>query len=280
MTEETRNGEDKSKEANPDAVHLDQVNRSGFPFQIAVEDEINLMRNMREPWLTVGTEVPWQEGFIDIVVRRHEAIAILECKRVEPHDWIFLVPQSAEKTIRVSWNFFDARTVEPGKPGLYLGEFTMASHSYEASLCALNKNKTSNLTLEKLCQELMRASQGIADFPALKRETEIEILIPILVTTARLLVCRYNARQVDPLDGIIHKGSAEFEEVPYIRFRKAFELLMEAKPDTQMSLRQLAAQHQQTVFVCNGAHIKRLLLDLQKKITLRDGRYRQLLEFY
>jgi hypothetical protein len=275
MTEENEEGEGRSKEANPDATQLEQVNRSGFPFQIAVEDEINLMRNMHEPWVVLGTEVPWQEGFIDIVFRTGEAIAVLECKRVESQDWIFLVPEGLERTIRTTWNFYDSRTEEPGKPGMYLGEFTMASDSYEASLCALSKKKSGNMTLEKICQELVRASQGIADFPALKRETEIEILIPILVTTARLVVCRYNARHVDPFDGIIYKGSAVFEEVPYIRFRKSFEALTEAKPDAPMSLGQLATRHQQTVLVCNGSHIKHLFLDVKRKITLHDGRYKQ-----
>lgn len=281
MTEEKEDHEEKSKQANPDATQLGQVNRSGFPFQIGVEDEIRRLGQRHEPWTVVGTEIPWDGGFIDVVARRHEAIAVLECKRVDEQDWIFLVPSNASKTIRATWNFYDSRAGIPGSTGMYFGEFTLAADSHEASLCALSKKKnTGNVTLERTCQELIRASQAIADFPQLQHRTEIEIQIPIVVTTARLKVCRYNARQVDPAEGIIRPESAFFEEVPYIRFRKAFQSLAEARMTSPEPLENLAKSCQHTVLVCNGEGIASLLLQIEKKITLRDGRANQITEFY
>lgn len=273
--------DDQEQRAQANRRQLDQVNRSGFPLQIGVEDEIRALSSTRDPWHIVGAEVPWAEGFIDLVARWGPLLAVVECKRVDDQEWIFLVPTDDEPTIRTNWNFYDSREAPPGRPGLYLGEFTMASSSFEASMCVMSKKNSGNVTIERMCQDLIRASQGIVNVPVVKPEGELEILVPILVTTAKLTICKYNSRQIDPYDGIIPDGAATFEQgVPYVRFRKAFELLTEMQSDVPIPLAMLAEEHQQTVLVCNGACVKRLFMDLGLKITMRDGRYQRREEFY
>jgi hypothetical protein len=87
-----------------------QVARSGFPFQLKVEDEIRSTFD-KHRWSVESREHPWvhpelgSSGFIDIVLK-HEHYStcrlILECKRIKADDarqlrWIFLLPDSEMK---------------------------------------------------------------------------------------------------------------------------------------------------------------------------------------
>ncbi|MEK6678110.1 MAG: hypothetical protein AABY39_01715 [Nitrospirota bacterium] len=61
------------------------VNSSGFPFQIAVE---NTIKNLND-WKIARREYPWrnietgQNGFIDLTAQKNFIRLIIECKRVK-----------------------------------------------------------------------------------------------------------------------------------------------------------------------------------------------------
>ena len=73
----------------PDTPRREQGNRSGFPFQLAVEREIQAIPDP-ERWRRVIREVPYSDGFIDLVAQRGKKLAVLECKRANEHGRIFL----------------------------------------------------------------------------------------------------------------------------------------------------------------------------------------------
>lgn len=67
---------------------LKQINRSGFPFQLRVENEIRSSQNAHG-WSVASHEHPWaaydESGFIDIVVEHDQFVTfrvVIECKRI------------------------------------------------------------------------------------------------------------------------------------------------------------------------------------------------------
>ena len=52
------------------------LNLSGIPFQLAVEKAIETMHPSIE---VIGSEIPWANGFIDVVARQYETLFVFEC---------------------------------------------------------------------------------------------------------------------------------------------------------------------------------------------------------
>lgn len=86
---------------------LKQVNRSGFPFQLKVERDIEAAQQiLLHRWSVASREHAWADdegntGYIDIVLKHQEfsTFRLLECKRVKADDarqlqWLFLVEEA------------------------------------------------------------------------------------------------------------------------------------------------------------------------------------------
>src|SRR5262245_38478462 len=84
---------------------LKQVNRSGFPFQLKVEQEV-LSTKQDHHWSIASREHAWRNpdlgssGFIDLVLKHDQNPTlrfVIECKRMKADDsrqlrWVFLEP--------------------------------------------------------------------------------------------------------------------------------------------------------------------------------------------
>src|SRR5882672_6196767 len=81
----------------PDTPHIKAVDKSGFPFQLAVERELRAL-GRRFQW-EVSREVPIGDRFADIVLRRPNLLAVVECKRVDGEHWHFLVPKGSSSNV-------------------------------------------------------------------------------------------------------------------------------------------------------------------------------------
>ena len=89
---------------------LKQINRSGYPFQLRVEQQVVSTRS-DHGWSVASREHPWavpdagSSGFIDIVLQHDHFVTyrlVLECKRIKADDgrqlnWHFLVPDKILK---------------------------------------------------------------------------------------------------------------------------------------------------------------------------------------
>jgi len=75
----------------------DIVNESGFPLQIGVA---NLVKTNNPGWVVLYAEHAWQNpndqssGFFDLALQNPygSGVLVVECKRVQHTDWIFLQP--------------------------------------------------------------------------------------------------------------------------------------------------------------------------------------------
>ena len=96
---------------------IKQLNRSGYPFQLRVEQEV-VATFQEHGWLVASREQPWStedggSGFIDIVLSHNHFTTcrlVLECKRIKADDqrqlsWIFLIPGASSQKTGMSERF-------------------------------------------------------------------------------------------------------------------------------------------------------------------------------
>jgi len=208
---------------------LSIVNKSGFPFQIAVS---NLVTNLRteQNWSVLYTEHGWQssngqeKGFIDLVVqsKNKRQVLAIECKRdAGDTPWIFFDSDLKGKPRRHAKLYFN--TSRPAVQDSYWGDGLMDPQQCEAQFCVVQgrdeKNRIS--MLERDAATLVAATEALAREEAdLAQALQISMRIYTsrLVTTAKLIVCEANPSDISLVDGKL--SDAKMHEKSYVRFRK------------------------------------------------------------
>jgi len=171
---------------------LKQNNKSGFPFELRVEDEIRSTQadhrwsvaSHEHPWSNPGTE---SSGFIDIVLK-HNVIStlrlVIECKRMKADDarqlrWLFLLPgESASKETHVASCFeveargmrgyaLERTAVEPvAIPWQDLriwDNVRISPASLQSEFCVLPSDEQRRQPiLESLAREVLESVEGLA----------------------------------------------------------------------------------------------------------------------
>src|SRR5690348_14187757 len=126
--------------SGPNVPLVQAVDRSGFPFQLAVLRELRKL-GQKHSWPVVATEVPVGDKFADIVLQRRGLLGVVECKRVEEEKWHFLVPKGASANIsrcRIEWRnpraaklpMYATLSVHNRATKLFCSECVMAEGSY------------------------------------------------------------------------------------------------------------------------------------------------------
>lgn len=253
---------------NEDAKHLlNIVNASGFLFQLRVEDEVNTWHHKREfGWKVVSREHRWvdplwsNEGFIDLVLQsRGIGRMVIECKRVKEGVWIFLIVEDRVNMARAQllWTYVE----EGQKPISDWDDFKVTPHSPEASFCIVRgQGEKDTPMLERLSGVLLRSTESLAceenDQRMERKYGPAIVYIPSIITNAELRICRVNPKDIDLTTGMLTE--AEFEVVPFLRFRKS--LSTNQDPLSKSKSLTEAAQHQErTVFIINASHLSSFL---------------------
>lgn len=243
------------------------ANSSGFPLQIRLADVVRSSRN----WKVLVEEYPWfldrdggLEGFIDLVVIDTEyniQTLVVECKRVKETAWVFLVPKKnpnkrSYSTFWVSnrkgnsdWSHFGWR---PGNAD---------PQSHESKFCAVHGSRQGRQTLlERTASELLDSIEAFASQE--KRGTTDpqfrKFYVPIIVTTADLMVSLFEPNSISLKDGSLPKD-AVFETVPYVRFRKSFRDI--SLGYNTLPVEQAYRESERTVFIVNAEHWKTFLIE-------------------
>lgn len=209
-----------SSQLDPDAPLRNQVNRSGFPFQLAVESVIRETEGTHK-WRVVSSEFPCRLGFIDLVLSQGDLIATLECKKVEDQSWIFLAEEGQSQRInrcRLEWFKPASLRKVPSEAPIFASEFSMCEGSPESKFCVIPKGKGPIQTIESVCTELLSASHALLEPMDLKRPQNYQAVVPVLVTNAILKTCVYQPGELDIETGHLDKGM--FSDTDFIRFRK------------------------------------------------------------
>ncbi len=218
------------------------VNRSGFLFQLAVEEDVRQSASKHE-WEVFAREYPWRTrdhsrgGFIDFIAGRSALRAVFECKRTQRGEWIFLVPEPGMETpsLRALWAFL----TRDGAVALGWDDFLVDPVGFTSEFCIVRGGSDDDRPmLERVAGDLVRASESLAreELAMAERHRGQAMYIPIIVTNATLYACRVAVGDVDLSTGAL-PASAKFEEIGAIRFRKALASDVEHEPNTYESFR-------------------------------------------
>jgi hypothetical protein len=206
---------------------LAEVNRSGFPLQIAVERATGSAPGTHH-WRTRYVEHRWENartktgGFIDLVLEHQSGRThlVIECKRVRATDWIFLRNREAENTrdIRARQLDMTARAARSGWQ-----EVDYVPPSPESKFCVgIGEDPASpRPMLERIAGGLVESVDALVSEDESLRLAESGIVrtyIGVIVTTAILRVCGYDSSDVDLVTGELK--DADFATVGCVRFRK------------------------------------------------------------
>jgi hypothetical protein len=251
------------------------VNSSGFPLQIGIEHLVNETTD-KHGWRVLSREHSWSNkntnssGFIDLLLidRFGTSLLVIECKRVLDSSWIFLVPSETVKERRQikTWltrinqtqtKYFDWTDVN-GDPA-----------SVESEFCVmLGQDAKSKPMLERVAGELVEATEGFAyeEHSLIGNNLdELRMYFNVIVTTAKLKVCSFPPSKITLETGML--DSANFIDVPYVRFRKQFSTNHEFKDiHAKNGFSGVIRAKENTIFVVNALHLE----DFMMKFELDD----------
>lgn len=243
-----------------------EVNRSGFPLQIAVEDSV--ARSKKEHgWTVLHREHAWQhpaglKGFSDLILedRHRSSVLVVECKRVLDSDWIFLAEQDPDKT--TAMRLWVNNTADHGKE--HTGYFDVRSYppSFESNFCVVpGSNSSDRPLLERVAADVLFGTESLAleEFPYLAaRKFGFRCYASIIVTTASLHLSQINPTSIDLATGTA--SSQSISPVPWLRFRKQFTPDFAVQPgNLDWSFTDLATAREKVVFVVHATELSGFL---------------------
>ncbi len=248
---------------------LKLINASGFLFQLRVAHEIEQSAG-QHGYRIAAREHRWinpvsgDDGFIYLVLENGRLRLVVECKRVLDGTWVFLVPNTdrADTTrARAGWTHEGVDRSQLG--GWH--DFWVEPKSQEALFCQLRgQNERDKPMLERVAGTLLHAVEAIASEELgygrsdnTSRE-RIKFYVPVIVTNARLEMCRFSPSEVDINSGQLPDGHVTFQTVPFIRFRKPLTTTLNPRMPPQ-DLMQANMAQERTVFVVNVAALPEFL---------------------
>ncbi len=247
------------------------VNKSGFPLQIAIESKIN--NSDRHEWNLLFAEHYWEDrnsnddGFIDLILEHQDKkdVIVVECKRVKETSWIFLQEKKSSKDgnrVKIWINDYENKRIN--KSHWHEANIQLTPPASESMFCVVSKKGNAVLNMiERTAAELTLATESFAkeDFMLCKPfERYYRRFLSVIVTTAELKLCEY-----DPSDISISSGefeNAEFQPLPYIRFRKQLSGRQTPSLNYSMSSDQISKAKENTVVVVNSNYLDDFLTNL------------------
>ncbi len=128
----------------------------------------------------------------------------------------------------------------------------------EAEFCIVGgQDPKSKPMLERTAAELIEATEAFAQSYGMYHFSQDEtarLFIPVVITTAELKLCKFDANEVSLTTGEI--VNAEFETVPFLRFRKQFtDRTIDSNRLPQIDYKTIDRQKENSIFVVNSEHI-------------------------
>jgi hypothetical protein len=209
---------------------------------------------------------------------------IIECKRVKADDatqlqWLFLVEEArADSVVRAS-----SFQVEADIEVRVWDDVRVMPASLESQFCVLKGDEPRRASLlESLAKGLLDSTEGLAqeevNMAESIRNSEQNprglyvrlFLFPMIITNAKIAVCRFNPSRVKLDHGMLEPDDAEIFEVPMIRFRKS--LATDFPEGVFYTLDGANKARERTVLVVNAEHLTDILQKWQMG-TMPDRPY-------
>lgn len=246
---------------------LKQVNDSGFPLQLAVEEWVR-SHPAQQVWRIIGNEIAWIDpgsgnyGFCDLVLEHQFARLVIECKRkADGTKWVFLAAPGASPNVTRVRSYWVYRPLAED-PITSWSDWNFILGSPESGFCVTQgdseglmlESMASKLTLsaESLAREEANVTHDLADYARL--------YAPVIITTAALFVCALDPKAVSLTTGQL--PSSHFEPVKMIRFRKSLATQLPGELIVG-SLAEANEEKTRIVLVINAASFPSVLEDLE-----------------
>ncbi len=246
------------------------INRSGFPLQIGLAHAIGASQH-DHGWRVLHQEHGWkhehtgESGFIDLVVENKYRTVILniECKRLQEATWQFLLPAPDDEHRR-HCKFWATNGNRSGPTYFDWVDLTIEPTSYESGFCVVaGQDAKSRPMLERIAATVVESTEALAQEEATLKVMGLRTYINVIVTTAKLEVCKFDPNQINLETGTI--ADAKYESIPYIRFRKQLSVL--SKPleglEWNEGLHLIAKARENTVLVVHATKVIQLLKELE-----------------
>ena len=248
------------------------ANGSGFPLQIAAAAAIEKSKH----WRVLVQEHSWRsesgvEGFIDIIAVNEKSqpyfeVLVIECKRVRQAGWVFLVPKlpPTDRRQAVIWG---TQWANGGWRHFGWENWPCDPPSPQSEYCAISGQEQGRKNLlERSTSELIESVEALAaQEKSLQRRVKgkdgfSRMYIPVLVTTAKLIVACFEPESISLEEGTLPKDTTT-KEVPYVRFHKGLGTYKEQL--TANTIKEIHSLNQRTVFVVNAESLPSFLNDFE-----------------
>lgn len=242
------------------------VDASGFPFQLAVENEIRAIAG-RINWRIITREHPWKnpndmaEGFIDLVVGYGVVRLVLECKRPRGGVWVFIISREGQRSterFRICWT----HTMPSQSDLIDWDDVDIIPRSPESEFCIVRgQGEGSETVLERLARKVLSSTEALAiEEMGLNRyssQDKLRLLAPAIITSAELKICKCEPKDISLSQGTI--GNSEFESVQWIRFRKSLSRSDDGDWSARTELKEISEKKERSIFVINSVHLSSFL---------------------
>lgn len=252
-------------------IFRNQVNASGFPFQLRVEHEIEATCDAHK-WSVVAQEHRWvntqsgAEGFIDLILEKRidnftTCYMVIECKRVRGGSWVFLAPRNRHQRKDIAHALVTRRKHNEPVSAVWTTT-NFLPESPVSSFCTVpGQGDRDTPMLEGVAGKLLDSLESLTTEDlsigpqASEMRPEVRVLyFPIIVTNTELLMCEFELDEVDLSDGILKNKSGEFQSVPFIRFQKSFTSRY-ATAKAAMNLKEANQENQRTILVVHAPQL-------------------------
>jgi hypothetical protein len=244
---------------------------SGFPFQTAITKVVCDVPDCR----IEAEEFPWRDDtgadrFLDLVVRKHNLIVTIECKKTQKEIYTFLQPlhpdATGQRTVIRSRCLYVSQIQDSSKRWeLFCGDWDINPESPESAFCvvATSDSGKDQRLLEKDAQLLVRGTDAFGRHLKAERTKPLEepdrVVVPVIVTNAKLFKANYDPNDVSLDTGQLLMLQHKISTVEWIRFRKAFTA----------ANRDVGAR---TVFVVAATSLQTFLHDLDEIFSRQSPR--------
>ncbi len=240
----------------------DQVNKSGFPLQLAIANEV---ASSSDYWKALYEEHGWKsensEGFIDLVIENQPKTWLMniECKRVQDSSWIFLVDRESPTDVSRAKIWATYHSSEKIISCFDWVEVNMEPVCAESMYCVVpgQDNKAMPM-LERTGASLVQSTEALAKEEAVNLDfiySGLRMYQNVIVTTAELQTCHIDVSAIDVSTGKLAEDT-EFSVVPFVKFRKQLGATIKTTNKAQHAadVRKYTSNRESTIFVVNSAH--------------------------
>lgn len=257
---------DRVTETSENGKLLALANSSGFLLQLRIESLVRSTTG-EHGWEVVSREHPWRHGaettgYIDLVLGSEMMRLVVECKRAQEGNWLFLRPDYESSAARRVVAYWARRQADGFHHGGYF-DFLIKSSTSVAEFCVIRGSSDDRTALlDRLGSQLVLCCEALGfQDPMQCEELRFErtrVYVPVIVTNSPLQIARFDVQNIDLDSGRL--SDADIETVPYLIYNKSLSF---APSGPHNDLRDVSRLTIRSVVVVNAGALTAFLREFE-----------------